>query len=165
MMRSNRVILVASVILIVFAVVGGALSAAPNPGWPAALSWIPLDPGPVAGLSLFGLLFLQLLGYVLRRRPTIRPTGADPVAAATQAVALHRRLAALHPSSEVPNLARSLVSLAAALVAAQRGPEALTAIEEALTLARPLAAQEPARYGDLLVAAERLRAQLPDRLL
>lgn len=69
------------------------------------------------------------------------------------ALKMYRFLAKAHPEEFNPALARTLDSLAVVLTKQDSLPEALTSVEEALTLRGRLQQRNPARYSDDLAAS------------
>ncbi len=92
-----------------------------------------------------------MLSALGRREPAL--------AAAEEAVALYRELAAQRPDAFRPDLARSLNNLGNMLSDLGRREPALAAAEEAVALYRELAAQRPDAFRpDLAAVAQQPRA-------
>ena len=78
-------------------------------------------------------------------------------------MSIYRRLAETNPAAYQPDLAMALHNFSDRLGDLGRHPEALSAIEEAVSIYRRLAAMEPAAYQpDLAGVAEQPR-QPPER--
>ncbi len=87
----------------------------------------------------------------------------DALAAAAEAVALRRTLAARHHDAFRPDLATSLNNLAAMLSELGRREDALAAAEEAVALRRTLAAQRPDAFRpDLAMSLNNLANRLSE---
>ena len=111
----------------------------------------PDDPARGARLSDLGAMF----AWMGRRE--------DAVAAAAEAVHVHRRLAEADPAAFEPDLATSLNNLSADLSGVGRREEALAASEEAVTMRRELAAARPDAFRpDLATSLANLSNRLAD---
>jgi hypothetical protein len=89
----------------------------------------------------------------------------EALALAEEAVALYRPLAEVNPAAHLPNLAISLQGYGNVCAEGNmRLSDALTAVQEGITVLVPLARQAPQRFGPDLASACTILADLLDRL-